>query len=69
MWCGGEAKVGRPPTTGSSPACWGELSSLLNLLRVNDLVVGEEPGKGGEGSHHPLEGDHRLFHIAVQEQD
>jgi len=36
---------------------------------VDDLVVGEEPGEGGEGSHHPLEGHHRLFHVAVQEED
>ena len=36
---------------------------------VEDLVVGEEPGEGGEGGHHPLEGDDRLFHVAVQEED
>ena len=36
---------------------------------MDNLVVGEEPGKGGEGSHHPLEGDHCLFHVAVQKED
>ena len=45
------------------------MSSLLSFKGVDDLVVGEEPGEGGEGGHHPLEGDDRLFHIAVQEQD
>ena len=46
-----------------------ELSYLLSFKEVNDLVVGEEPGEGGEGSHHPLEGDDCLFHVTVQEQD
>ena len=36
---------------------------------MDNLVVGEEPGEGGEGSHHPLEGDHCLFYVAVQEED
>ena len=34
-----------------------------------DLIVGEEPRKGCEGSHDSLEGDDRLFHIAVKEED
>ena len=34
-----------------------------------DLIVGEEPCKGCEGSHDSLEGDDRLFHIAVKEED
>ena len=39
------------------------------MRQVRDLVVGEEPGEGGEGGHHPLEGDHRLLHVPVQEED
>ena len=39
------------------------------MRKVRDLVVGEEPGEGGEGGHHPLEGDHRLLHVPVQEED
>ena len=34
-----------------------------------DLIVGEKPRKGCEGSHDSLEGDDRLFHIAVKEED
>ena len=34
-----------------------------------DLIVGEEPCKGCEGSHDSLEGDDRLCHIAVKEED
>ena len=34
-----------------------------------DLIVGEEPCKRCEGSHDSLEGDDRLFHIAVKEED
>ena len=37
-------------------------------LKIN-LIVGEEPCKRCEGSHDSLEGDDRLFHIAVKEED
>ena len=40
----------------------------INQLKV-DLIVGEKPRKGCEGSHDSLEGDDRLFHIAVKEED
>ena len=40
----------------------------INQLKV-DLIVGEKPRKGCEGRHDSLEGDDRLFHIAVKEED
>ena len=69
--CGGEGGGDHRPTTGSSPARWESIfiSFLIIMRQVRDLVVGEEPGEGGEGGHHPLEGDHRLLHVPVQEED
>ena len=69
----GQRKVVHPPLVHLLQG-ENQLISLATYLiflsfEVDDLVVGEEPGKGGEGSHHPLEGDHCLFHVAVQKED